>query len=357
MFTSIWSAIQRSLRRSRENTGLPFVRQLWEMAFLQLTTNLGPGNYHKYRLWRKDIPWEEKRGYWHDQSYYDFLNRVNPNKYRIIARNKVLAKALLHFYGVEDAPYLGYLSRQGSFTSRGDIIGDNTALEAWLNEGVDFDKICFKPVEGSGGEGFFAVRLERGKSLRLVTLNNKQTRTVGDFIAENLNGLKSTDYIIEAYIDQHSVLAQFNATSLNTVRVWVGKSARGDIKIAGIYLRVGRAGSLVDNRLSGGFGIEIDQQSFITKAAIPQDGEGQEFNCHPDSGFDMTGITLPFRDEVIALSEKIINILPHTQFVGLDIAFAKDKPVIIEFNLTPTAIGACVLQKSHQRLLSWIEGK
>lgn len=354
MFNSIRRAIRLSRQRSREDNALPFSRQLWEMALLQLTTKLGPGNYHKYRLWQKDIPWEEKKGYWHDQKYYGFLNKVNPYKYRIVARNKVLAKALLQFYSIPDARYLGYLSQGGSFASDGSALTLIKGLEQWIGTQQQIKRLCFKPVEGSGGDGFCAVELIRSDQLMLASLGNGKIKTLEEFVQQDLNNLRTADYIMEEYIEQHPVLAEFNPSSLNTVRVWVGKTSKKGTEIVGIYLRVGRQGSLVDNRLSGGFGVEIDQNTFRTKAAIPQDGGGQAFKGHPDSGFNMTDIELPFRSEVIELSKRVINILPSTRFVGLDIAFSTNGPVIIEFNLAPTAIGACVLQKSHQQLLGWI---
>ena len=90
---------------------------------------------------------------------------------------------------------------------------------------------------------------------------------------------------------------------------------------------------------------------------MPQDSSGPCFKQHPDSGYDMTERQLPFQQEVMALAEKVTNILPNTNFVGLDIAFTPEQPVIIEFNLAPTAIGACVMNKSHQQLLGWLESK
>ncbi len=355
MFRSIQRAIRLSRQRSREDNSLSFSRQLWEMAALQLTTRFGPGNYHKYRLWQIGIPWEEKKGYWHDQKYYEFLNRVNPLNFRVVARNKVVAKALLQFYDIPDAQYLGYLGLKSSFASDGRAIQSTSDLEAWLMGKHGLKRMCFKPVEGSGGDGFCAVELMPGDTLMVKTLAGNTSKSLDDFIKQDLNGLSNSDYIMEEYIEQHPILAKFNPTSLNTVRVWVGKTASKGPNIVGIYLRVGRQGSLVDNRLSGGFGVEIDQDTFITKSAIPQDGGGQAFDHHPDSKFNMKGIELPFRDEVIELSKKVINILPSTRFVGLDIGFSTAGPLIIEFNLAPTAIGSCVLNKSHSKLLNWIE--
>lgn len=354
MLDSLSQAIKLSRQRSKENNALSFSRQLWEMTVLYATSHLGPGNYHKYRLWQKDIPWHEKKGYWHDQRYYQFLDKVNPLTYRIVARNKVMAKALMQFYGIPDARYLGYLSRTSCFTNDGQEIKNSHELEELIKAQTVVKKLCFKPVEGSGGEGFCAVDLLLNDGLKVRRLGQNAEKSLEEFIAQDLNGLNSADYIIEEYIDQHPTLAQFNASSVNTARVWIGKTPSQGIKIVGIYLRVGRQGSLVDNRSAGGLCVQIDQNTFKTMTVIPSDG-GQAFKCHPDTDFDMTDINLPFRDEVIELSRRVINVLPSTRFVGLDIAFSVHGPVLVEFNLAPMATGARVLGSSHEKLLSWID--
>jgi len=331
------------------------VRQLAEMTALLLTSKLGPGNYHKYRLWQKTIPWFDKRGYWHDQKYYDFLNRVNPYSYRIMARNKVLAKALMRFYKIPDAEYLAYLSGHGGISAAGANMASTADLEALLKQKSSISRLCFKPVEGSGGEGFSAVEVIRGEQLLLRSLRGGATHSVSDFIALELDACRASDYIVEEYLEQHSSLAAFNPSSLNTLRVWVGKSRSGQIQIIGMYLRVGRAGSLVDNRLAGGFCVKVDPDTFTTLVAVPQDGAGDPFTHHPDSNAELLEKKLPFRSEVVSLSEHVMRILPSTQFVGLDVAFTRDRPVIIEFNLAPSPTGACVLGKSHEALLGWIE--
>ncbi|KKO46890.1 hypothetical protein WG68_02830 [Arsukibacterium ikkense] len=354
MFSNIRQAIKLSRERANDSNGLPFFQQIKEMVLLQVLTGFGPGNYHKYRLWQKDMPWQQKLGYWHDQKYYRFLNKVNPLSYRMLARNKVVAKALLSFYSIPDAEYLGYLSAAGGFKADGSTLVSAADLTELLLQRSDLHKICFKPVEGSGGEGFCAVEIERTNGIFFRELGKSATLPVADFLSQSLTVHQGCDYIIEKYLQQHPALAAFNPSSLNTLRVWVGKTATGAPKIIAIYLRVGRAGSLVDNRLSGGFGVAIDPESFKTTIAVPQDSSGQCFNQHPDSGYDMSQRQLPFKAEVVALAEKVTNILPNTRFVGLDIAFTPEQPVIIEFNLAPTAIGACVMNTSHQQLLGWL---
>lgn len=355
MLNTISKAIKMSWERAKDDNALSFSQQLKEMLLLQLKTGFGPGNYHKYLLWQKDMSWQQKLGYWHDQKYYQFLNKVNPLSYRMLARNKVMAKAILKFYNIPDAEYLGYLSATGGFKADGSSFNTAAELEAFLQQRADLDKICFKPVDGSGGEGFCAVEVERANGILFRELGKSTSIPIADFLSQSLTVQQGCDYIIEKYLQQHPALAIFNPSSLNTLRVWVGKATDGTPKVIAIYLRVGRKGKLIDNKMAGGFGVSIDINSFKTIMLLPPDNNDHCYHYHPDSGEDLINRQLPFRQEVIALAEQVTRILPNTRFVGLDIALTPEKPVIIEFNLAPTATGATKMNASHEQLLGWLD--
>ncbi|MBV2127709.1 sugar-transfer associated ATP-grasp domain-containing protein [Arsukibacterium indicum] len=354
MLNTISNAIKMSWQRAKDENAVSFGQQLKEMFVLQLKTGFGPGNYHKYLLWQKTMSWQQKLGYWHDQKYYQFLNKVNPLSYRVVARNKVMAKALLKFYNIPDAEYLGYLSATGGFKADGSPLNSTDDLTDFLLQRPELDKICFKPVDGSGGEGFCAVEIIRNDGFSFRELNKSTLIPITDFINNTLKLQQGCDYIIEKYLDQHPALAAFNPSSLNTLRVWVGKATDGRPKIIAIYLRVGRSGSLIDNKLAGGFGVSVDMNSFKTVMLLPPDNNDHCYINHPDSGESMISRQLPFKDDVIALAERVTTILPNTRFVGLDIAITPEKPVIIEFNLAPTATGTTKMNASHQQLLGWL---
>ncbi|SNY51630.1 Sugar-transfer associated ATP-grasp [Arsukibacterium tuosuense] len=356
MLNNLVKALRLSWLNQHEENTLSFLQQFKEMLLLKLITGFGPGNYHKYRLWQKDMPWQQKLGYWHDQKYYRFLNRVNPLNYRMLARNKVIAKAILNFYKIPDAEYLGYLSAKGSFSTDGLPLNTAEELSNLLQQRPDLNKICFKLVDGSGGVGFCAVKIVRDNTtFYFQELGKDINLPIADYINQLLINNKGCDYLIENYLEQHADLAVFNPSSLNTLRVWVGKTKAGTPKIIGIFLRVGRAGSLVDNTMWGGLVIAIDPQSFTTTHIVPLETSGSCFRNHPDSGYDITRRQLPFQQHVIDLAEKVTDILPKTRFVGLDIAFTPEQPVIIEVNLAPSAIGASAMNMSHQQLLGWLE--
>ncbi|WP_213999927.1 sugar-transfer associated ATP-grasp domain-containing protein [Arsukibacterium sp.] len=355
MLSTISNAIKRSWALRYAPDALPFIQQIKEILLLQIMTGFGPGNYHKYLLWQKNMPWQQKLGYWHDQKYYQFLNKVNPLNYRMLARNKVMAKAILKFYNIPDAEYLGYLSTTGGFKADGSPLNTAEQLAEFLQQRPDLDKICFKPINGSGGEGFCAVEIERSNTILFRELGKLTSKSIADFLKQSLTLQQGCDYIIEKYLQQHPDLAAFNPSSLNTLRVWIGKTTDGSPKIIAIYLRVGRSGQLIDNKAAGGFGVSIDMDSFKTVMLLPPDNNDHCYHNHPDSGENMIDRQLPFKQEVVALAERVISILPNTRFVGLDIALTPEQPVIIEFNFAPTATGTTKMNASHQQLLGWLD--
>jgi hypothetical protein len=67
------------------------------------------------------------------------------------------------------------------------------------------------------------------------------------------------------------------------------------------YLRIGRAGSLVDNHYSGGIVAPIDLETGSVHAAIDGLPERDVYTCHPDHGALIEGQRIPFFSEALSL--------------------------------------------------------
>ncbi|MFV0276085.1 MAG: sugar-transfer associated ATP-grasp domain-containing protein [Parahaliea sp.] len=349
MIDKIVGVIRRASDHHRLHRGLPVWRQLLEMLYLKLFYRLGPGSYFRFRLWRADLSLAEKTQYWHEKRYYRFVNSVNPLRYRIIARSKVVAKALLKFYGVRNTRYIGLLYPGGTYF-RPD--GGSTTVQGLAEEllrNSDLATVCLKPVEGSGGEGFRVLDIQRQHGLQLTQRGDTSGSFGIDKLCERLD--EPDGYIVEQYLEQHPVLAAFNPSSLNTLRVWLVIDKSGAPSIRGVFLRVGRAGALVDNTSSGGLCVAMDGASFVTLQGIALDGKGGTFTEHPDSGAALCGVQIPFREETIVLCHEVIRALSANHFVGLDIGITTTGPVVVEFNLAPSPEGAGVIGRGHGELL------
>ena len=74
---------------------------------------------------------------------------------------------------------------------------------------------------------------------------------------EKLN--KCSDYIVEEVLSQHPAIAEFNSTSINSIRVnSVRDRKSGRIVIVDAVFRMGRKDAAVDNYSSGGIAAEVD---------------------------------------------------------------------------------------------------
>lgn len=72
------------------------------------------------------------------------------------------------------------------------------------------------------------------------------------------------NYVIQEYIYQHDYFAQFNPSSLNTLRVMTYRSVLdNEIHVISTMLRVGSFGSIVDNLKLGGYALGITESGHL----------------------------------------------------------------------------------------------
>jgi hypothetical protein len=145
--------------------------------------------------------------------------------------------------------------------------------------------------------------------------------------------------VIEAYLDQHPAYAAFNPTSVNTMRIWVLRRAGKTSARLG-YLRIGRAGSLVDNHHAGGIVAPIDMETGRLSEGLDGNATRQTFSVHPDHGTRIEGTVLPMFAEARALAERCLTIFPYMNFAGMDVAMTPNGPAILEANVQPSRNGA-----------------
>ena len=191
--------------------------------------------------------------------------------------------------------------------------------------------MCFKLIDGWGGRGFRVIECLPEK--RFLDLQNQEESDFVD-LYKSLDHPEKDGFIVERYLEQHSVFASFNPSSVNTCRVLLRVKA-DKVLCLSVYLRVGRTGSLVDNSSVGGVIFPIDKMTGIMKQGFTKHDRGSFYDAHPDSCVRMVGEKLPCFDEGMALAKKVILAFPGINFAGVDLAFSKDGPVILEINIQP----------------------
>ena len=155
--------------------------------------------------------------------------------------------------------------------------------------------------------------------------------------------LKERKLILEELIIQQPIMAQFNESSVNTVRCFTLTTRDGVVPYCG-FIRTGRAGAFVDNAGSGGVFATIDTQ---TGHVIAQgcDEAGGLFANHPTSGVEFVGFQLPEWDSAREVCINAAKELPRLKYIGWDLAYTEKGWIVVEANMA----GQLVHQGSLQR--------
>lgn len=141
-----------------------------------------------------------------------------------------------------------------------------------------------------------------------------------------------TEYVIEKVIKQHPVMASFNPSSINTIRIMT-LVYDGNFYPLSSVLRMGINGSRVDNCSSGGIVAGIMEDGTVKDVAY--NANGYKFTEHPQQGI-FGGKRIPNYDNVIAVVKKLAwRFSGISQLISWDIAVDADgEPVVVEMNIS-----------------------
>ena len=147
---------------------------------------------------------------------------------------------------------------------------------------------------------------------------------------EKLTIDKNSSWILEEQIIQSQKMAQWNSSSVNTVRV-LSFLNKGKFHVITPFFRTGRKGSIVDNAGSGGIISNVDSNTGL----IYTDGfdeNGKSYKCHPDSGLNFKGWQIPLWKELIETVKSVHMAMSDHIYVGWDFALTDNGWVLIEGN-------------------------
>jgi hypothetical protein len=178
-------------------------------------------------------------------------------------------------------------------------------------------KVIAKPSRGGCGSGIII--------LDLLSFENNTEKAFNHLLSFN------TPFILEEIVEQDTRIAQWNASSLNTLRIPSFRTAKGN-RIIYPSIRIGRSGSIVDNAGSGGTFAAIDPQTgkIITKG---YDKRGNSFDKHPDSQITYIGMQIPKWDELLVFVRKMHeSMAKEHKYLAFDLALSTKGWVVIEAN-------------------------
>lgn len=335
----------------KEREGIPRWPQFWEMLGLRVRRGLGPLVYFEQQLWRRDITAKEKLGCLSKKEYNAVLAEHNPLRYRCIARHKVVETGWLKLFGIPSCDFLGVLHPNDGIDAKGNKLTDLDAMACMLEE-LSPLALCLKPVSATKGQGVRAVRIEQrdGGCVACHIHDGGSAQTLRSYLEEEIAPAVGDGLILQRYIEQHPQLSAFNASSVNTIRLWVLQCGE-EVKVRGAILRMGRAGEIVDNSSAGGVLAPIDLATGRLGKVKTMTVYPELLDEHPDTGARVCGQTLPFWPEILQLAKETVRVMPMLHFSGLDIAVTESGPIIVETNAHPSRVSARNFSGSMQDLL------
>ena len=190
---------------------------------------------------------------------------------------------------------------------------------------AQYDKVCLKPsIDTDSGTG--VLLFSKGADALFKTIDG--TVLSGEF----LNGY-GTNFNIQEVLAQHPYLAQFNDTSVNTLRLSVYRSVVDErLHVNGAFLRIGVKGSFVYNVHAGGRFVGIDTATGkLQKTTLDQYGTRRaEWN---GIDFSKTDFTIPQWDKITAFAKMLASHNIHMRLHSMDISMdCSGTPKMIEMN-------------------------
>ncbi|MDE7159357.1 MAG: hypothetical protein K2O24_00730 [Muribaculaceae bacterium] len=281
---------------------------------------------HDCELDRHDKAYEESFLNWEEQKRY--LDLLNPRKYYSLARNKYLTHLVLEAAGVtETAELLCYYNPEAGLGT-GRIGTDATQVRAILQKS-GYDRFIIKTTESSHGDNVWVIE--------------GVEYTAGDAILRRYDGREMTlssvlgkePLIFESLIEQTPQMMALNPSSVNTVRFMTTLMPDGTARTIATFIKIGRAGSCVDNAGAGGnVDAAVDVRTGRLYNAISFNGWRKitPIQNHPDTGCRVEGMVIENWEEIKRRVEDFQRRLPYVKAAGWDIAITPRGPVVIEVN-------------------------
>lgn len=288
--------------------------QLFDLVSHKWKINTHWEDYYRFGFYKSDMPWSEKVLYLGDYSSYYWPWENNSLKFDRLFIRKTLHKPVLASEGLPTTRIL---------LKAGPMYAVNTP-EKFAEELAKIDQPFVTKIDGGGGG-----LLNMSFSPEVGKYRSSEGLLDATEIWQRYQPVLSAGFLVEKRVENHPVLAEMHAASLNTFRLNMVKTVDGEWHQLRPCLKIGRGGSHIDNISSGGMLAALDDRGII-EAVYSESGE--TFDNHPDTGTPMVGKSIPYYEESLDLAMQASKVFGFMGTIGWDIGVTPDGPTIIEGN-------------------------
>lgn len=194
-------------------------------------------------------------------------------------------------------------------------------LEQAIDRMQAVDRFIVKPSVGSS----------QGRGIRFYN-GSEMSREELAAIAKEYRG---KNFVIQKLVKQHAGMAALNESSLNTLRV-VSFLYKDEVHILSTVVRIGGAGSLVDNVAAGGYQCDVQPDGRLVEYAYTKRGGKRVFTDVDQKGMRFGDMAIPSYEKIIETVKREASRMGHYRLIGWDIAVDEaGEPVFIEYNCNP----------------------
>ncbi len=198
---------------------------------------------------------------------------------------------------------------------------------------LTLNEVAIKPARGSGGRGIMVLVARKGDKWEksngeLVSLEDIEYH-VSNILA-GLYSLGGTDdwAFAEYFIHSHGIFNNISYQGVPDIRIIIYK---GVPFMTMLRLPTKESGGKA-NLHQGAIGVGVDMRTGITTTGVHGNRPISE---HPDTGMSISGVEIPFWEELLTISARIYDIF-ELGYVGVDFAIDRSKgPMILELNARP----------------------
>jgi len=305
-----------------------------EMIVLQKYWGCYPFQYIRYGFYKNtcQLTIDDMKNYVPNYfAYYLFFPKFFKD-YGILTEDKEITYRIFDSYKIQQPVFLLHF-KNGFFYDKQKNKITESETDQIINESRA-SKLFFKPTHGLGGKGILVYRKSANFS------DNNENILNAKFILNTLTD--KDDYILQEGLLQHSELNKIYPDAINTFRVMT-KVHNGNCSILYAMLRMGQGGSQLDNASQHGLvcRVNIENGSFNSFANT---GLGKTLIEHPDTGFIFKDYVFPHWQKVMDFVKNAAEKMESVGFIGWDVAYTINGPVIIEMN---AGAGLEYLQDCH----------
>lgn len=233
---------------------------------------------------------------------------------RLQTLNRISGSAL--FLEEINDKYNFYLLAKDFFKREAIKVDKDSSVEDFVAFVQKHPEVFVKPLNSSKGRG-----------ARVFTYTDSDS-AAGFFFPLLDDG---AEWMVEEKIRQSAEMAQWNASSVNTIRIPTFLRD-GEFTVIWTRMRTGKKGAIVDNAGQGGIVVNVDPSSgVVTTDGI--DEAYHHFEAHPDTHIPFKGWQVPRWEELLSTVERLHrSVFSRHIYIAWDFALTDDGWVVIEGN-------------------------